>query len=112
MATDYEKAHAAYREAAKAAADGDKKAKAAKVGIINDIRRIEREAARAGTILSAVYKTDKIETSEVKTESKRSLQEEYVRKFKPKDGSPPPKVMINGKETTLVDHHRKRLLGK
>lgn len=112
MASEYEKAHAAYREAAKAAAAGDGKAKLAKVGLINDIRKIEREAARAGTILSAVYKTDKIETNEVQTETKKSLQEEYVRKFKPKDGSAPQKVMINGKETTLMEHHRKRLLGK
>jgi len=112
MATDYEKAHAAYREAAKAAAAGDAKAKSAKADIMNDIRRIERESARAGTLLNAVYKKDKIEVNSTLTETKQSLQEEYVRKFKPKDGSPPPKVMINGKETTLVDHHRKRLLGK
>lgn len=112
MATDYEKAHAAYREAAKAAAAGDGKAKESKVALMNDIRKIEREAARAGTILSAVYKHGKTETNETPTETKRSLQEEYVRKFKPKDGNPPPKVIIDGKETTLMEHHRKRLLGK
>jgi hypothetical protein len=110
--TEYEKAHAAYREAAKAAAAGDAKAKSAKADIMNDIRKIERDSARAGTVLSAYYRGEKLQVREERTESKQSLQEEYVRKFKPKDGSPPPKVMIDGKETTLVEHHRKRLLGK
>lgn len=110
--TEYEKAHAAYREAAKAAAAGDPKAKSAKADIVNGIRQIERDAARAGTVLSGYYKGEKFNVREEQAESKRSLQEEYIRKFKPKDGSAPPKVIIDGKETTLVEHHRKRLLGK
>ena len=110
--SEYEKAHAEYRAAAKAAAAGDAKAKSAKAEIMNGIRAIERDAARAGTVLSAHYRGEKVHVREEETESKKSLQEEYVRKFKPKDGSAPPMVMIGKTETTLVDYHRKRLLGK
>lgn len=118
MATPYEAAHAKYRELAKAAANGDPKAKQAKAEVMNDIRSIEREAARAGTRLAAVYRGDKIEVQkeEGAMRSKRSLQEEYVGKFASKDGSPEPEVKglkFNGEPVrTLKEYHSKRLLGK
>lgn len=107
MPSEYELAHKKYRELAKAAAGGDAAAKADKAKVMNDIRHIEREAARAGTVLNATYQGEKIVTSSQQTNSKRSLQEEYVRKFDAEKTA-----MINGKEQTLRDYHSKRLLGK
>lgn len=107
MPTEYEKAHAAYRELAKKASNGDAQAKADKVKAMNDIRAIERDAARAGTILSATYQGEKLVTHSTNTHSKRSLQEEYVRKF---DGDT--EVVVNGETTTLQKFHAKRLLGR
>jgi CTP-dependent riboflavin kinase len=107
MPTEYEKAHAAYRELAKKAASGDQQAKADKAKAMNDIRTIEREAARAGTVLSATYQGEKLVTRSEPTHSKRSLQEEYVRKF---DGDT--EVFVNGEHTTLQKFHAKRLLGR
>ena len=100
-------AHLQYRELAKKAANGDAAAKAEKAKVMNEIRSIEREAARAGTTLNAVYKGDKIEVTAEEGRSKRSMQDEYIHKF---DGEK--KVMVDGKEQTLQEHHRRRLLGK
>ncbi len=113
MPSEYETAHQKYRELAKAAAGGDSKAKADKAKVMNDIRVIEREAARGGTILSATYAPDRVVTKQTNTHSKRSLQEEYIRKF---DGETT--VMVADKpgaeprEQTLQELHRKRLFGK
>ena len=107
MASDYEKAHAKYRELVKAAQNGDRQAHADKAKAMNEIRAIEREAARAGTILSATYNGDKITATSTSAPSKRSLQEEYVRKFD-EDKT----VTLNGKEQTLREYHSKRLLGR
>jgi hypothetical protein len=122
MASEYETAHAKYRELAKLAASGDsaeaRKAKADKAKVMNDIRAIERDAARAGTRLNAVYRNDRIEVQkeEGAMRSKRSLQEEYVGKFASKDGQPEPEVKglsLNGNPVkTLREYHSKRLLGK
>jgi hypothetical protein len=75
-----------------------------------EIRAMEREAAKAGKILTAVPKAGGKFAVEVKqTSSKRSMQEEYCRKFSDeaqvilKDGEKP---------ITLREHHEKRLLGK
>ncbi len=114
MSTEYIKAHQTYRALVKAAAGGDPVAKADKARAMNDIRNIEREAARAGTILSATYAPgDKVNVQTTQTHAKRSLQEEYVRKFDDKTT-----VMIadkpgsEPKEQTLQEFHRKRLLGR
>lgn len=104
--SEYEKAHYAYRELVKKTLAGDGQAKADKVKAMNDIRSIEREAARAGQILSANYKGERVSVSTRETESKRSLQEAYCRKF-----DADKTVMIGGKEQTLREYHRKRLLG-
>lgn len=104
MPTEYEKAHARYRELAKAAANGDAAAKAEKAKVMNDIRAIEREAARAGTILSARQEKDRLVFSQTETRSKKSLQDEYVHRF---DDSK--QVEINGEKTTLRQYHKKRL---
>ena len=107
MSSSYQKAQEKYRELAKKAANGDDAAKADKAKAMNDIRAIERESARAGTILSAVYKGDKVEVEKVETDSKRDLQGEYIRKFDPEKTA-----IIDGKEQTLQQFHKKRLLGK
>lgn len=109
MPSEYENAHAEYRKLAKAALEGNEQARRDKSKAMQSIIEIEREAARAGTILNAVYKGDKIETIKEQTESKRSLQEEYCRKFDNEkkvqmgEGQPP---------VTLREYHKSRLLGK
>ena len=121
MASEYESAHAKYRELAKLAASGDsaeaRKAKNDKAKVMNDIRAIEREAARAGSKLSAVYRADgKIDVSSKDMPTKRELQGEYIRKFSAGDGGPEPEVKgleWQGKPVkTLSEYHSKRLLGK
>jgi hypothetical protein len=110
--TEYEKAHLAYRALAKAALGGDKQAHADKAKAMNGIRDIEREAAREGTILSAQYAGDRVLVKQEQTSSKRSLQEEYVRKFdaeKTVNISRPDQPV---KEQTLREYHSKRLLGR
>lgn len=102
MSAEYKKAQAAYADAAAKASNGDKAAHKEKAKLMNDIRAIERDSARNGTILS--YVPNKGEVVTKSTSSKRSLQEEYVRKF---DDKTP--VQIDGKTTTLQEHHRKRL---
>jgi hypothetical protein len=104
MSNSYQKAQEKYRELAKRAAGGDQTAKADKAKAMNDIRAIERESARAGTVLSAVYRGDKVVVEKEHTDSKRDLQGEYIRKFDPEK-----RVIINGKETTLPEFHKKRL---
>ena len=106
MATDYEKAHEKYRALAKAAQAGDAQAHKDKAKAMNDIRAIEREAARAGTKLSAKYQGDKVVQEAEQGRSKRSLQEEYCDKFDKEIT-----VELNGKEQTLHEFHKKRLLG-
>ena len=112
--SEYEKAHATYRNLAKAAAAGDKTAHADKARAMNDIRQIEREAARAGTVLSATYGTgDRVTLHREETTPKHELQGEYIRKF---DGEArvriPDKAGGEPKEQTLREFHKKRLLGK
>lgn len=107
MSKEYQAAQQKYQQLAKAAANGDTVARADKAKVVNEIRAIEREAARAGTVLSAVVKGDKVEVHTQDAPSKRSLQEEYVRKFDAEK-----KVNLGGKEQTLRDYHSKRLLGK
>lgn len=113
MPSEYETAHAKYRELARASANGDQKAKADKAKVMNDIRGIEREAARGGTVLSATYAPDKVVVRSQPTHSKRSLQEEYVRKF---DGETVVEIADKAgsepREQTLQEYHRRRLLGK
>ena len=112
MPSEYEKAHATYRALAKAAASGDKQAHADKAKAMNEIRNIEREAARAGTVLSATYAPgDKVVVRSERTDGKRSLQEEYVRKFDPEvTVMLPDAAGGEPKEQTLREFHTKRLL--
>lgn len=105
--SDYEKAHATYRALAKAAAGGDPKAREDKSKAMGEIIAIERDAARAGTILSATYRGDRIDVQTETCSSKKSLQEEYVRRF---DGEK--KVNVGGKEQTLQEYHSRRLVGR
>jgi homoserine trans-succinylase len=115
MPSEYEAAHMKYRELVKKAAGGDKQAFQDKAKAMGEIRQIEREAARAGTVLSAQYRGDKVSVQTKDTHSKRSLQEEYVRKFD-KDVTAmlpdPTRPNEPPKEQTLQEFHRKRLFGK
>lgn len=88
-----------YRDLAAKARAGDKTAFEDKAKAMADVRAIERESNRNGLVLSGGQVVGTAPT-------KRSMQEEYVRKF-----SDAP-VMLNGKETTLREYHSKRLLGK
>jgi hypothetical protein len=107
MSAEYKKLHESYRNLAAKAKAGDKDAHAAKAVVMNEIRQAERESARAGKVISAQYQADSVVISTEETSSKRSLQEEYIRKF---DDERP--VTINGQEQTLRQFHRRRLLGR
>jgi homoserine trans-succinylase len=118
--SDYIKAQEKYHALAKAAANGDKQAHADKAKAMNEIRAIEREAARSGTILKAVRRGDKFVVQQEQTDSKRSLQEEYIRKFDNEVTAMLPDLDVKDvdpkkrplKEQTLREFNRKRLLGK
>lgn len=105
MSREYEKATAEYRALAARAVAGDKQAFRDKGKARLEMRNIERAAAREGVILESGKRVGE-------TDTKKSLQAEYVRKFKKRsdDGSGnEARVMINGQETTLSGYHRKRL---
>lgn len=107
MSAEYKKLHESYRNLAAKAKAGDKEAHAAKAVVMGEIRHAEREAANAGKPLSATYQGESVVVNVGEASSKRSLQEEYVRKF---DDERP--VNINGEEQTLRQFHRRRLLGR
>jgi len=107
MASDYENVHAEYRKLAKAAAGGDTEALKQKAGVMQHIRQIERESARAGTVLNAVYEKDRIKVDKTQVRSKRSMQEEYIGKF---DGEKQVVVDDNTGPETLQNFHRRRLI--
>lgn len=104
MPSDYENAHAKYRELAAKARSGDAQAHADKAKAMNEIRNIERAAAKSGTILN-MTPTGVVQKQQVR--SKQSLQEEYVHKFDDKNV-----VDVGGKPQTLRQFHSKRLLGR
>ena len=120
MSTEYIKAQEKYHALLKASQAGDKQAFADKAKVMNEIRSIERDAARAGTILKAVRRGEKVTVQQEHTETKRSLQEEYVRKFDDQVTAMLPDVDVKDvdpkkrplKEQTLREYNRKRLLGK
>lgn len=100
--SSYAKAHDRYREFAKDPAKRGDKIKAHQ-----EVMAMEREAAAAGVVLCDGKKVSEGHPT------KRSLQEEYVRKFATaQDGQSERTVRIGEGETTLSDFHRKRLLGK
>jgi len=105
MNSEYKKAVDAYNALAKKALSGDAQARADKAKAMNEIRSIERDAARSGVVLRR-------DGTRIETHAKRSLQEEYVRRF---DAKTPVRIVgRGGKEevTTLAKHHSRRLLGK
>lgn len=115
-AATYEKAYAKYQETAARAKGGDKVAHADKAKALADCRAIKREAARSGVDLnvrkvSVAQRGDKTEVQVVvkatETDSRRSLQEEYCRRFS--DKTP---VKLGDQVTDLRTYHRKRLLGR
>jgi hypothetical protein len=103
----YQQLHEQYNSLLAKSREGDKAAFKAKAEVMNEIRNVERESARAGKVISYAHdpKTGKGAVIEKRTTSKRSLQEEYIRKFDDKKV-----VKIDGKETTLQDWHRSRLI--
>lgn len=101
MSAEYKKAHERYRQAVA------QQAKPERAKIMNEIRQIERDSAREGKVLSATYKGDQVVVSVTDAPTKRSLQEEYVRKFDDKVKIP----LIEGKDPqTLREYHSQRLL--
>ena len=105
MSVEYQKAHTTYRTLAAKALEGDAQARKDKAKAMQEIVAIERQSAKQGVNLNAVYRGDKVEVETTASPTKRSLQEEYVRKF---DGEKV--VKIDGKEQTLREYHSKRLL--
>lgn len=110
---EYKALHEQYRKAVTASQTAELQkdrdvAKRDKARLMGDIRAVEREAARNGQLLSAVAGAGgEVRVDVRETETKRSLQEEYCRKFN--DEAP---VKIGGREQTLRQYHRRRLLGK
>jgi hypothetical protein len=105
---EYQKLVERYTQAATAARFGDKAAHADKAKIMNEIRHVERSEAKAGRVLSRNVTLDgRVEVGAVEVDSKRSLQEEYVRKFDDEKI-----VKLGGAETTMRKYHAKRLLKK
>ncbi len=104
MSKEYEQMHAAYADAQK---KGDM---AQKAKIMGEIRQAERESARKGVVLNPVMKGGKLTVQATETSSKRSLQEEYVRKFDDKIPVPLSNATDGTVTATLRGHHAKRLL--
>ena len=115
--TEYAKTVDTYNALAKKAKGGDIVAREEKAKAMADIRAIEREAAREGKILrragsalpgDGANKRRVITQSGLvgETASKRSLQEEYCRKFDDKR----PVDLGDGKPITLREYHTRRLL--
>ena len=90
-------------------AAGDRGAMADKAKLRVELKQMQREAARDGIILEPDADKHGRYTGSVtaeETDTKRSLQQEYVRKF---DGEKT--VNVGGKEQTLRQYHKDRLLG-
>lgn len=103
---EYNKALAAYNAQAARAAAGDKNAMKEKAKIAQDLRSIERAAAKDGKII-ARRETPGGGTVGVvakETETKRDLQWQYCQKFDDEKA-----VKLGGEETTMRKYHRKRL---
>lgn len=135
MSAEYEKAWNRYRELADRAAKGDQQAKREKARVREETHAMEREAAKAGRILSPIVGRDgKVKADVRETDTKRDLQSEYVRRFdnsKPvviSSGRPEEQPIVTdpngkpavdehgqamrGKVQTLRQYHAKRVLGK
>lgn len=118
VATEYAKTVETYNGLVEKSRGGDKQARKDKAKVMQDVRAIEREAARNGQVLAragaAIPRTVTERRRTIKesgvvrqTDSKQSLQEEYCRKF---DDKKP--VEFNGEKTTMRAFHSKRLLGR
>lgn len=105
----YEKAYSQYLQVAAAAKSGDRGAFAAKADALRECRNIKRESARGGLVLNVKsIKGEKVQVDEKNTNTKRSLQEEYARRFDDKI----PVNLGGNKPVTLQEYHRRRLLSK
>lgn len=107
MSTAYKSAVETYKALAKQTAESAQRGEKIDHGLMADkakafqeVRAIEREVAKEGTILAGGNNYGQ-------TDSKRSLQQEYVRRFDSET-----KVEIKGETTTLREAHSKRLLGR
>jgi hypothetical protein len=116
VSKEYQKLQQDYAAALAKSKGTTPEAKAAfadKARIMGDIRQAERESARAGTVLNPVHRGGRVEVESTPTHSKRSLAEEYVRKF---DDKIP--VEVENRRTgetfrgTLQEYHARRLLKK
>lgn len=103
---NYAQAYAKYKELDTASRGGNTEARKEKQRVMQDIRVMERESARAGTLLDGGKVVSR-------SDSKRSLQEEYVRRF---DDKAEVQVSVGKDDTkkefkgTLRQYHAKRLL--
>lgn len=90
---------------------GDKAAFTLKAEKMNEIRQVEREESRAGRFHNPLIRQGKLVIVTTETSSRRSLQEEYVRRF---DDKVPVKIdRRDGRDPfvgTLQQFHRDRLL--
>jgi len=112
VSKEYTKAYESYNAAVAKSKGGDQGAKAEKVTIMADIRAMERQSAREGTVLNPVMQGKNIAVQVAKTSSRRSLQEEYTRKFNERT---PVKIQTrDGTEFTgtLREYHTGRLLNR
>ena len=110
MSKEYAKAYESYNAAVAKSKAGDQGAKAEKATIMADIRNMERQSARNGTVLNPIAQGKNIAVQVTETSSRRSLQEEYTRKF---SAETPVKIKTrDGAEFTgtLREYHANRLL--
>jgi hypothetical protein len=114
VSKEYQKLQQDYAALVAKSKGGDLAARADKARVMGEIRQMEREGARKGELLNAVARAGgRIDVEVIETFSKRSQQEEYVRRF---DNKVP--VEIENRRTgekytgTLQKWHSKRLLGK
>lgn len=112
MSKELTTAYAKYNELNGKSKAGDKAAQAEKPKLMNEIRNIERQSARDGVVTNPVTRRDATVIETKNTSSRRSLQEEYVRRF---DDKVQVKIDQRGAAPftgTLREFHSKRLLGR
>lgn len=107
MVAELKKLYERLNAAREKAREGDKVARKDKEKIMSEIRNTERQLAREGKPVSVSADGDSVRITLGECDTKRSLQEEYVRRF---DAATP--VRINNREQTLREYHRRRLFGK
>ena len=112
MSKEYTEAYGRYAGLVEKSKRGDAAAREEKAKVAADLRAMERQANREGRVLTPVNRGGNriaVETTDAPT--RRSLQEEYVRRFK---DVPVKFKRRDGREFegSLRDYHRERLMGR